>query len=306
MRTWPRTKRSAIESPSSSTTKIRVSVSKRLLVARPLPLPPKYGADHWEEDAMLIAAGNRGGTVLQKMLAATYAVQANVTDPAKFINRLARLAAASSDDHEHAIAIEALLANAEFGRPGLAGFLNETIRRGTSLKELREKLDGKTRDKLDEEFASAAKDAAAADKKEEDRCEAVDLLAYAEDASKTLLPIASHDENQNVRLRAIAALSKGEDLEPWKKLLADFPRDTPAVQRTVLDNILPSPKRTTLLLDTIEAGNLKPNIIDPIHAKVAAAAEEPRHQRSRGQADGLRRPRRSRKSSRQVPRGRST
>jgi putative membrane-bound dehydrogenase-like protein len=246
-----------------------------LIVAQPLPQPPKYGADHWEEDAMLIAAGNRGGTVLQKMLAATYAVQANDTDPARFINGLARLAAASSDDHEHAVAIEALLANAEFGRPGLAGFLNETIRRGTSLKALREKLDDKTRDKLDEEFASAAKDATAADKKEEDRCEAVDLLAYYGDAPKTLLPIASHDENQNVRLRAIAALAKGEDLAPWKQLLADFPHDTPVVQRTVLDNILPSPQRTTLLLDTIEAGNLKPNIIDPIHAKLLLQQKNP-------------------------------
>ena len=227
---------------------------RALLVARPLPLPPKFSADHWEEDAMLIAAGDRGGTTLQKMLAATYAVQANVTDPDKFINRLARLAAASPDNHEHAIAIEALLTNAEFGRPGLAGFLNETIRRGTTLKQLREKLDDKTRGQLDEAFATAAQEASATDKKEEERCEAVDLLAYADDAAKTLLPLASHDENQNVRLRAIAALAKSDDLEPWKQLLADFPRDTPAIQRTVLDNILPSPQRTALLLDTIESG----------------------------------------------------
>ena len=248
---------------------------RALLVARPLPLPPKFSADHWEEDAMLIAAGDRGGTTLQKMLAATYAVQANVTDPDKFINRLARLAAASPDDHEHAIAIEALLTNTEFGRPGLAGFLNETIRRGTTLKQLRENLDGKTRGQLDEAFATAAREAAASDKKEEERCEAVDLLAYDDDASKTLLPLASHDENQNVRLRAIAALAKSDDLEPWKQLLADFPRDTPAIQRTVLDNMLPSPQRTALLLDTIEAGHLKPTMIDPIHAKLLLQQKNP-------------------------------
>jgi putative membrane-bound dehydrogenase-like protein len=248
---------------------------RALLVARPLPLPPKYGADHWEEDAMLIAAGERGGTALQKMLAATYAVQANVTDPDKFINRLARLAAASPNDHEHAIAIEALLTNTEFGRPGLAGFLNETIRRGTTLAQLKEKLDDKTRGQLDAAFAAAAQEAAASDKKEEERCEAVDLLAYADDASKMLLPLASHDENQNVRLRAIAALAKSDDLEPWKQLLTDFPRDTPAIQRTVLDNILPSPKRTALLLDTIESGTLRPTIIDPIHAKLLLQQKNP-------------------------------
>jgi putative heme-binding domain-containing protein len=76
-------------------------------------------------------------------------------------------------------------------------------------------------------------------------------------------------------LRAIAALTKSDDLGPWKQLLADFPRDTPIIQRAVLDSILPSPKRTTLLLDTIEAGNLKPTIIDPIHAKLLLQQKNP-------------------------------
>ncbi|HEX3601124.1 MAG TPA: PVC-type heme-binding CxxCH protein [Lacipirellulaceae bacterium] len=246
-----------------------------LLVAQPLPTPPKYAADKWEEDAMLIATGNRGGTALQKMLASTYAVQANVTDPARFINRLARLAAASSDDHEHSIAVEALLSNAEFGRPGLTGFLSESIRRGSSLAKLRQKLDEGTGQKLDDEFASAGIDAVAADAKEEVRCEAVDLLAFAGNASEVLLPLAAEDANQNVRLRAIAALAKNDDLEPWKRLLADFSRDTPVVQRALLDSILPSPKRTSLLLDTIEAGKLKPTVIDPIHAKLLLAQKNP-------------------------------
>jgi putative heme-binding domain-containing protein len=43
----------------------------------------------------------------------------------------------------------------------------------------------------------------------------------------------------------------------------------------VLDNILPSPQRTALLLDTIESGNLKPNIIDPIHAKLLLQQKNP-------------------------------
>jgi hypothetical protein len=118
-------------------------------------------------------------------------------------------------------------------RAGLAGFLGETRRKEISLDEVRMALDTKTRKQFDRAFASARADAADANQKESARLEAIDLLALANDAAKVLTPIARTDKNQKVRLRAIAGLSKSEDIKPWKELLGQFYGETPVVQRAV-------------------------------------------------------------------------
>ncbi len=239
-----------------------------LLVATPLPPAPKFAADSWEQDAMLIAAGNRGGTALKNMLADAHAVQANVSDAKQFIGRLARLAAATKDEQQRATAIEALVNSSEFGRAGLAGFLAETTYGGTSLDQLRKELNDKTRHQLDQFFEAAKTEAAAAERPEAARCEAIDLLAFTSDSAKTLLPLAADDPSQNVRLRAIAALARNDDIEPWKKLLANFARDTPGLQRALLDGVFASTERMSLLLDSIAGGQIKPTVFDPIRAKL--------------------------------------
>ena len=48
-----------------------------------------------------------------------------------------------------------------------------------------------------------------------------------------------------------------------------------AVQRAILDSVLPSADRTSLLLDAIAAGQLKPAVIDPVHAKLLLAQKNP-------------------------------
>jgi putative heme-binding domain-containing protein len=238
-----------------------------LFVAMPLPQAPKFHIDEWEMDAMLVAAGSRGGTVLAEMLEHPIALEKNVAKPEVFIGQLARLAATSIDKDERSKAIAALVGNAEYGRAGLAGFLGETRRKEIPLDEVRGALDEKTRKQLDRAFLSARSDATNSNQKESVRLEAIDLLALANDAAKVLTPIARTDKNQKVRLRTIAGLSKSENIKPWKQLLGQFYGETPVVQRAVIDSMFASVERTGLLLDEIAAGRIKPAVVDPIHAE---------------------------------------
>jgi putative heme-binding domain-containing protein len=202
------------------------------------------------------------------MLADVAALTANVSNPAQFIRRLAKLAAASNDAKQRASAIDVLLDSSQFGQPGLTGFLDEAVRRGTTLKQLREKLEPTTRHRFDQFLLNAKETALATDRAKEARCEAIDLLAYSNDAVKTLLPLATSDPSQDVRLHAISALAKSNDIEPWKQLLADSAKSTPAVQRAVIDCVFASVERTSLLLDMIGRGELKATVVDLIHGKL--------------------------------------
>jgi putative membrane-bound dehydrogenase-like protein len=241
---------------------------RALVAATALPPVPKREADKWEVTAMLIAAGKRGGTVLAKMLEQSDKVEKNVDEPARFFSRLARLAAASKDEREQAKAVAALVANAEYGEAGLVGFLAESTRDGTTLDNVRGKLDKNIVAKVDQAIAAAKAAATATDRTDAVRCEAIDLVAFANDAAAVLTPLAEADKSQAVRLRAIAALSTNKDVAPWKQLLAQFLGQTPAVQRAILDGLFASVERTSLLLDEIAAGRIKPAVIDPIHAKM--------------------------------------
>lgn len=242
-----------------------------LLAAASLPAAPKFTSDPWEQDAMLIATGEQGGTVLSKMLADAAALKENVADAPTFVRRLAKLAAASKASEQRTTAIEALLNSQQFGMPGLTGFLDEVTRQGTSFVQLKEKLDAATRQRIDQFMANAKATVLATDQTEGARCEAINLLAYSPHAVETLLPVAASDANQNVQLHAIAALAKSNDLAPWKQLLADSAKSTPAVQRALVDGVFGSVERTMLMLDMIESGQLKPTVIDLIHSKMLLA-----------------------------------
>jgi putative membrane-bound dehydrogenase-like protein len=233
-----------------------------LLAAMPLPPAPAHPADRWELDAMLIAAGERGGTVLSAMLQNPTALDANVGDPKRFAAELARLAAASNDDRERSIAIAALVRSSEFGRVGLSGLLAEELPGGRSLDFQRTKLSGRDRSELDHMFASARVDAANSNQPDDRRCEAIDLLAFSDDSTAALVPLALAEPRQAVRLRAIAALAKCRDLGPWRQLLERLSRETPIVQRAILDGVLASADRTSLLVDELAAGRIKPTELD--------------------------------------------
>ncbi|MEX0610510.1 MAG: hypothetical protein WD229_00195, partial [Pirellulales bacterium] len=238
-----------------------------LVTARPMPSAPAFPADRWELDAMLIAAGQRGGAVLEGMLQQPAAIAKNVGEPKRFIADLARLAAASRDDRQWAAAVKALAGSSEYSRVGFTGLLAEAPR-GMSLDSLLSKLDDTSRGELNRAFADARADAANVDQDESVRCEAIDLLATLGDATDTLLPLALGDPRQPVRLKAIAALRRNQDIEPWRQLLDGFSGETPAVQRAILDGVIATAARTSLLVDEIAAGRIKPTELDANYTKL--------------------------------------
>jgi putative membrane-bound dehydrogenase-like protein len=239
-----------------------------LLAATPLPSAPVYPADRWELDAVLIAAGKRGGAVLASMLQHPATLEANVGDPKRFIAELARLAAAASDAREQSVALDAMLASPAYVRVGLCGFFDEAASRGQSLADLQAQLSASARRKLANVFAEAAADAAHAGLPAAARCEAIDLLAFSEHPVGALLPLALDESDQPVRVRAISALGKIQATEPWKELLSRYGSETPAIQRAILDGVFASARRTSLLLDEIAAGRIKATELDANHAKL--------------------------------------
>ncbi len=101
----------------------------------------------------------------------------------------------------------------------------------------------------------------------ENRTTAVSLLGIAADPVTNLVPFAQRDRAQAIRLAAISALARQPGTDHWLALLDGFASDTPAARRATLDGLLSNADRTTLLLDAIEAGKIKPSELDPTQAK---------------------------------------
>jgi len=239
----------------------RVRVAAALALA-PYPAAPAYSADHWEQQALLIAAGDRGGDFLALLLADTTRLEEKVENAKEFIRGAARLAAASSDRRQRDQGLELLLSSALFRQVGLTSFLSERIGKGASLDAIASALNGADRDKLRQAFVDARTVAVDAAQPDSARGEALDLLGLAGDSADVVTALALDDTSQAVRLRAIESLGRMPALEPWRELLARFTSETPVVQRTLLDGLLARPERTALLLDEIAAGRIKPAALD--------------------------------------------
>jgi putative membrane-bound dehydrogenase-like protein len=229
-----------------------------LLSARPMPSAPNHPANIWEQDAMLIAAGKRGGDVLATMLTSPDKLEANMKKPMQFVADLARLAAASKDLSQQTSAIEALVESPQYRFAGLASLLAEASSAGTSLKELRTELDESTQRALDETFKDALSIAADTEQGKKARIQAVKLLAFSDDAAETLTSLALSDTSPPIRLQAIAALARQGQLESWKALLDGFANETPVVQSGILSSALTNADCARLVLGEIVAGRIKP------------------------------------------------
>lgn len=238
-----------------------------LLAATPVPSWPKFPADQWELNAMLIAAGERGGTALANILRNPAALQSNVPDPKRFVAELARLAAASPDTSQRAIAIDALRKSDTYRLVGLTSLLAETARRGESLDDFLSQLSENSRQALALSFEQAHAVSRDVKQSEVDRCDAIALAALTNNAAESLGPLAVSDESQVVRMAAIAALAKLPDVKAWPPLLDGFSGETPTMQRAILDGLTAKPDRVALLLDAIESGAVKPTELDVNRAK---------------------------------------
>jgi len=99
------------------------------------------------------------------------------------------------------------------------------------------------------------------------RITAVTLLAYAPEAAKTLRPFLARDMEQPIRIAAVASLARVPGATHWDMLLKGFASDTPPVRRAIIDGMLANTDRTKMLLDAIEAGQIKTSEIDAAQVK---------------------------------------
>lgn len=237
----------------------RVRFQARLTTQQDPHVPP---IDRWERYSMLIAAGDRGGTVLARVLKSSSFRAERLPEPDRLVAELARLAAASPKESQRTIALEAILGQPAYQQLGLTAFLAEAAKRGLSVGALTKSLRESQKCELDFAFKSAKRDATDTDEPESARREAVDLLAFSDDRAQILGPLALNDPSQMVRAHAIAALRRSNDIRPWRALLAGFSGESPALQLAILDGIFDSSQRITLLLDEIAAKRIASTALD--------------------------------------------
>jgi putative membrane-bound dehydrogenase-like protein len=99
------------------------------------------------------------------------------------------------------------------------------------------------------------------------RREAIEALSFLPDAVDYLVPLIARNEPQPIRLAGIAALTRQRGDEGWHALLDGFASDTPPVRRAIIDALLGNRERTILLLNAIEAGQIKVSEIDAAQIK---------------------------------------
>lgn len=100
------------------------------------------------------------------------------------------------------------------------------------------------------------------------RREACDLLSQAPYpvAAPVLWPLVESEPSQELRLRALAAVAGHADPQVGPTLLAGLAAQTPAVRPAVFDALLSRNDRIALLLDAIEAGQVKARELDSVRA----------------------------------------
>lgn len=141
----------------------------------------------------------------------------------------------------------------------LKSLADANARRRRAFSEL---IDDTLRPAVDRVFANSLAAAADHSLPASERAEAVDLLAFSKNGLDRLAELAAGETDQALRLRAIAALLPAGEDDIWKTLAAGFRGESPEVRGAILDGLLARGSRTALLLDQIEAGQIKPAEID--------------------------------------------
>jgi len=239
-----------------------------MLTAQRIPAAPRFAVDRWEQEAMLIAAGDRGGEALAAMLQHPHRLAANVRNAKQFVARLAQVAAASKNEQQQITAVSVLMDHAMYSRAGLAALFSEMGRGGTTVSGLRAKLDDQTNRTLDQLFHDSRRIVTDTRQPEELRLEAVALLAFAESAAEILRHAALEDPSQEVRVQAVEGLARQSDIEPWRAVLERYAGQTPAVRRAILTGALGDAQRARLFLGELAAGHIQLTEVDWNHAKL--------------------------------------
>jgi putative heme-binding domain-containing protein len=118
--------------------------------------------------------------------------------------------------------------------------------------------------KLEASMARAAEEAKDVGLAENIRGPAIDVLRYDPRpvAAWILVPIATDDVSQALRVRAATALSTHSTTTVGPALLAAFAAQTPAVRRAFVEALAAQPAGAGLLLDAVDAHEIGPADID--------------------------------------------
>lgn len=225
--------------------------------------------DVWTRRAVAIATGERSVELLERLLdEPPWYGGAPSDDEIDLVREFITVATSSEEENAEQRILAAIVGLAEQQAGGrsdrlfLEAFAQALPRRKTSLNAVLAKADEAQTQVVNATFAAATKVANDAAKRDNLRVEAIGLLAYHTHAKPVLIDLALSEPTQSVRIQAISAISRYGDEEPWKKLLAEFASQSPTLRRAVVNAALGNSARTTLLLDAIEAGSVKPAELD--------------------------------------------
>jgi putative membrane-bound dehydrogenase-like protein len=133
----------------------------------------------------------------------------------------------------------------------------------TEINKLTEKADQQL---LRDILIRAARFATDQQQQPNERREAIELLVHDPNAVGILVMLSLEEASGEVRVQALAALSRRNEIEPWKLLVERFAAESPAIRRAIVSGLLARRQRTSILLDGIEAGKIKPAELDRAQA----------------------------------------
>ena len=153
---------------------------------------------------------------------------------------------------------------------GIDGLRRGAERRGAKLPDLLagpgDEID-RARNVLKQITVKAAIAVGHSDQPVELRRAAIELLRVANDETATaaLLPILQSEQNQSLRIGAVAALAAHSSDEIAMVLLEQLPVESPSVRRAIIDALLRHSEWTITLLDEIEARQIAAAELGPTY-----------------------------------------
>ena len=230
--------------------------------------------DSWTRFAVISSLPDRAGSLLERILVDAR-LERSKPGVIRLVEHLAVAVGSRRQPAEIARVLEAALAQGADQRRKSAvqiallnGLGRGISRRGSSLGEILEQVQPHwpaVQNEVRRCFIEAAGIVGDVNQAPRARRQALALLSYSgfELAGETLIELVLSVPSQQIRLDAIGVLAKYSDKRIGSVLLADFPSQTPAVRRAVLDAMLRDRSRTRTLLAEIQAGRIPATELGP-------------------------------------------
>lgn len=231
------------------------------------------GADLWSRRAILSSAGPHAVGILQSLL--NEPATERKSDIEGFARTIAQVVAGRNNPDEAVASLEQLLAD----RPGettaveleiLLGLAEGVARQNNSLAKLVAKTDKPTASligRLEAAFASCRRLAGDASATEDERKLAIQLLVHDSGDPTKALTACLDDRLPGIRQEAIRGLARRDSTEALWQVLERFAMLTPQLRRTFVELMLNDRKLTSLLLDAVEQGHVRPADLETMYVK---------------------------------------